>query len=117
MSQTHTRWEYHRRKMRPEAVENLKQKIRDCKDASAQYSYEINRWERSFVCAFKNRPPADFSLAVCYQAQFEVPLLQMKDHLDFVTGRLEAMLPDEEQPYHPQEPEADPFAHIKNRFR
>jgi len=103
--------------MRPEAVENLKNKIQEVKQLISNYSYEINRWEAAFIVAFKNRPPASMGLAVSYQAQFEAPLLSLKDHADFTLGILEGMLPDEEKPYAPQEPESDPFAHIRKRFR
>jgi len=112
-----TTYDYHKRRMRPEALINLKEKIEEAKKRSSQYAYEINRWEAAFIVAFKNRPPADMGLAVSYQAQFEAPLLSLKDHADFTVGLLEGMLPDEEKPYHPQEPDSDPFAHVRRRFR
>jgi len=54
---------------------------------------------------------------VSRQAAYELPLIHLKDHVDFMVGYLEGLLPESERPYHPQEPDRDPFYEIKNKFR
>lgn len=108
---------YAARKLKGDGVQNIKRQLKRLDDLSFYYSTNIDRVEANFVQAIMLRPPVDMSMAILYEAQFLVPLMQFKDHADFCRGVLETMLPEDDKPYHPQEPELDRFAHIKNRFR
>lgn len=110
-------YRHNKDKVLPEGTDTMKRQIKKLKDISWYYAHQIDKWETWFIAALKTHPPADISKAVSCQAQFVVPLLVLKDHADFSTGRLEAMLPEADRPYHPQEPDTDRFAHVRNRFR
>lgn len=84
---------------------------------SQKYHALIDKCEVCFAMAWKQKPHLDEKFVISRQALFEIPLLEMKDHVDFLAGYMEEMLPSFEKDYHPQEPDRDPFESVRQKFR
>lgn len=95
----------------------VKHEKKKFKDMSDHYMDLVFKCERRFECAVKGRPNLNMLSVLKNQALFEVPLLKVKDALDFMVGFLDGMLPAFEKDYHPQEPDRDPLFDIKQKFR
>lgn len=77
----------------------------------------VNGWEAAFLRILLVTPTTDIKKLVFQHAEFQLPLLMAKTQVDVMIGMTELKLPDEDRPYHPQEPDVDPFQHIWRRFR
>lgn len=96
-------------------LSEIKEKIKRLRAYSQNYADLIWAKELEFYRLGLMMAPCKPDIKI--QADEQLPLLAVKDMYDFQLGRTEAMLPAEHRPYHPQEPETDPFAHIRERFR
>lgn len=103
--------------MNESAAQVTRSVIRKLKDRSFDYYVIIERQEAGFVASMRLYSPTNLEFAVRYHAQFVIPMLVLKDHVDFSIRVLEDALPEHLKPYHPQEPQADPCLHVKNRLR
>lgn len=77
----------------------------------------IEKMEILFASAHRHKPNLGDDFVTARKGLLEVPLIQMKDHVDYLIGFLEEMLPSFEKDYHPQEPDRDPLEPIRENFR
>lgn len=108
-------------KQRTRLVEDLvrfyKAEIRKFKSMAMDYYGMIMAYEAKFPAAW-DRTCLSCDVVALHktQAMIEVPLIKVKDHLEFIVEFLNGMIPAFERDYRPQEP-YDNLEGVKNRFR
>lgn len=98
-------------------VKLLKSELKKFKNMSNEYFLLVMSCERRFQAAWDRHAGIDQTSFIKTKALFEIPLIKIKDHMDYIVGFLDGMLPAFEKDYHPQEPDRDPLAEVKEQFR